>query len=322
LGKSENKGLMSKAETLLFHSYDLQRESSFTGTRFLFNSIKHLRLQSEENCRVYEAREKSTRAIKARIAFHIRENEAVSPLSAPFGFVEIYRKISADQLIDFFLLIETDLRYLGIRKIRIKSYPEVYDKNFRVAEDALKKLNYTVIEEVSSIVPVDSKPFEKKIRTSERQKIKKAVKLFSFEKVKSVHSKEIYSFIEECRNEKNQTLSMSFSDLAKTVSLFPKNFFFYRVYDVSGTAAAAIVIKINKEILYTFYYAHVKRFDKVSPIVFLIARLYEIARADRFVMIDLGTSMFDGKVNRPLLHFKRSIGGESTRKLIFEKQLT
>jgi len=321
LGKSENEDLMRKTETHLFHSYDLHRESSLTPARFLFNSEKHLGLQSEKNWRIFETLEKDTEAVKVRIAFHVKAVDAVSPLSAPFGFLEIYKKVSADELNSFFSFIEADLKTSGVKRIYLKSYPEGYDKNFRLVERVLKKLHYSSRQEVSSIIPVDHKPFEKKIKLSERQKLRKAMPLFSFDRVHSDRAKEIYSFIEERRKEKNQTLSMSFSELRNVVAEFPKNFFFYRVFDSGATAAAAIVIKISPEILYTFYYAHAQRFDKVSPVVFLISKLYEIAYDEGIEMIDLGTSMVNGKVNRSLLHFKTSIGGQSSRKLIFEKEL-
>jgi CelD/BcsL family acetyltransferase involved in cellulose biosynthesis len=105
------------------------------------------------------------------------------------------------------------------------------------------------------------------------------------------------------------------------VLAFPKKFFLYRVHDANSTVAAAIVIKVNNKILYTFYYAHARKFDKVSPVVLLIAGIYEVANEEGFEMIDLGTSMLDGKVNRSLLHFKKSIGGQSNHKHIFEKDL-
>jgi len=312
---------MRKTETHLFHSYDFHRESSLTPTRFLFNNANHLRLQSEKNWRIYETLEEDTRAVKARIAFHVKAVDAVSPFSAPFGFLEIYKKINTGELNSFFSFIEDDLKTRGVKRIYLKSYPEAYDKNVSLMDGVLKKLHYSSRQEVSSIIQVDHTPFEKKIKASELQKLRKAVPVFSFATVHSDRAKEIYSFIDACREEKNQSLSMSFSELKKVIAEFPGNFFFYRVFDASGTAAAAIVIKTSSEILYTFYYAHARRFDKVSPMVFLISKLYEVAYHEGIEMIDLGTSMVNGKVNRSLLHFKTSIGGQSSRKLIFEKEL-
>ncbi len=312
---------MSKPENHLFHSYDLQSESSFTSTNFLFNSSKHLWLQSEKNWRIYESLEESTSTVKVRIAFHVNNDVAASPFRAPFGFLEIYRKIEINELAAFFSLIEADLKTRGVKKMLVKSYPEGYDKNFGLVEETLRRLHYSTSKEVSSVIAVDRKSFDKKIKISERQKLKKAEKLFSFEKVKHTRLKEIYSFIEACRNERNQSLSMSVLELKKTVFLFSKNFSLYRVYDHSGTAAAVIVILVNKKILYTFYYAHARRFDKFSPVVLLISEIYKTAHEQGREMIDLGTSTVNGKINRSLLHFKKSIAGQSNRKLIFEKIL-
>ena len=312
---------MRKTETHLFNAYDFHRESSLAPTRFLFNNAKHLRLQSKKNWRVYETLEEGTRAVKARIAFHVKAGDAVSPLSAPFGFIEIYKKMNTGELNSFFSFIEEDLKTRGVVRIYLKSYPEAYDKNFSLIEGVLKKLHYSSSQEVSSIIQVDHIAFEEKIKVSELQKLRKTVPVFSFATVHSDRAKEIYSFIHECRKEKNQTLSMSFSELKKVIAEFPEKFFFYRVFDESGTAAAAIVIKTSSEILYTFYYAHARRFDKISPVVFLIYKLYEVAHDEGIEMIDLGTSMINGKVNRSLLHFKTSIGGRSSRKLVFEKEL-
>jgi hypothetical protein len=321
LGKSENEGVMSKPDNFLFHGYDLHRESSFSNTQFLFNSAKYLRLQHAKNWRIYETLDQHTRIVKARIAFYLDKDKAVSPLRAPFGFIEVYQKIVVDELFGFFSLVETDLKGHGVKRMLLTSYPEAYDKNVSHAETALKRLHYSIEQEVSSVIPVDRKLFEKKIKISELQKLRKAEKMFSFEKLDLSKLKEIYSFIEECRKERNQHLSMSYSDLKKTITEFPDNYFLYHVYDAAGTAAAAIVIRINQEIMYTFYYAHSKKFDKVSPVVFLISSLYKEAQQHELKMIDLGTSMLNGKINRSLLHFKKSIGGESTRKLIFEKLL-
>lgn len=312
---------MSKPANYLFQSYNLRAGSTFRNTRFLFNSARHLRLQSEKNWRLYELREEGKPRVIVRVAFHIENELAASPLRAPFGFAEFYKQISTEALANFLLRIEADLKSRGVQKINLKSYPEMYDPHAGKMEAVLQRLQYAITSEVSSIIEVDSKLYEKKVKISERQKLIKANKLFSFERVRGSYAKEIYSFIAECRKEKGQTLSMSLPELIKTVSVFPKNFFFYRVYDTNGTAAAAIVIKVNSKILYTFYYAHGNKFDKVSPVVLLISGIYELARQQGIELIDLGTSMLNGKINRSLLHFKRSIGGQSNRKLIFEKTL-
>jgi hypothetical protein len=317
----EDKSLMSKPENYLFHSYDLAGTTSYTNARFLFNSAKYLQLQSAKNWRVYEMLAEDTRAVNMRIAFHVEAGEALSPLRAPFGFLEIYKNVNENEVKAFFSLLETDLISRGIKIIRVKSYPSVYDKNFDTAAGALKILHYTNTQEISSIIPVNRKSFDKKIKISERQKLRKAEKLFSFEEVTQRRIKDIYTFIKACRDERGQNLSMSFSDVKKTMTNFSDNYFLYRVYGEEGTAAAAIVIKVSEDILYTFYYAHDRKFDKVSPVVLLISAIYKKAHQEGMTLIDLGTSMVNGRINRSLLHFKESIGGQPHPKFIFEKNV-
>lgn len=320
MDQGEDKSLMSKPTNYLFHSYDLAGSTSYTNARFLFNSPEHLQLQSVKNWRVYEMLTEDTREVKMRIAFHVEAGEAVSPLRAPFGFLEIFLKVSEGELKDFFSLLETDLKRRNVSVIRLKSYPIGYDKNFDRIAHVLKTLHYAQVQELSSIIPVNRKTFEKKIKISERQKLRKAEKLFSFEEVSLNGLKDIYAFIKACRDERGQHLSMRFSEVEKTIATFPKHFFLYRVYDDEGTAAAAIVIKVSDHILYTFYYGHARKFDKLSPVVFLISSIYKVASKDGITMIDLGTSTVNGRLSRSLIHFKESIGGRPHPKLIFEKQ--
>ena len=114
---------------------------------------------------------------------------------------------------------------------------------------------------------------------------------------------------------------MSLPQLRKTAKTFPNDFLFFEVTEGERRVAAAIVVKVCKTILYTFYYAHDRTYDKFSPVVFLLGGIYSFAKDSKIEWIDLGTSMNGGKVNVPLLHFKASVGGKLSPKFIFEKIL-
>jgi len=49
--------------------------------------------------------------------------------------------------------------------------------------------------------------------------------------------------------------------------------------------------------------------------------IYQFAQQEKVKMIDLGTSMAGRKINKSLLHFKKSIGGRSNNKATFRKLL-
>lgn len=290
---------------------------------YLFNESDHLFLQSKRGWQIFEFIELNSLKVYARIFFHVKDGQASSPLKAPFGSVEIFRKLSETQLIDFLEQTLGQLIRLRVKKVVIRSYPDLYDlQTSNLLQSALKQVGFENTEEISSILFLDGKPFERKIKISERQKLKKALGVFEFKQVGTRELNRIYSFIAICRMERSQTLSMTLRELRKTISVFPDRFFLFTVGTKTELAAAAIVIQVSKNILYTFYYAHAKKYNRISPVVLLISGIYDFASAKKFGMIDLGTSMMEGHVNRPVLHFKKSIGGVSNKKITFYKTLS
>lgn len=272
---------------------------------------------------MYELRDQKTKKRLAQIFIHVNAKKGNSPLRAPFGSLELHGGVDQKKVTEFLAWMESDLRRQGVEYVRIKSYPEEYDEiGSRLLEKALADLNFSRTREVTSIIVVDQKTFAKKIAISQRQKLVKSEKLFEFSNVQLSSLESIYHFISVCRQEKNQSLSMTLAQLQKAVKAFPRNFILFQVADERQIAAAAIVIKISEKILYTFYYAHDKNFNKISPVVLLISGIYQYAQQYKVTLIDLGTSMDNGEINKPLLQFKKSIGGQPSPKYIFEKMLS
>ncbi len=303
----------------LHHTSDLGRLVRDRAT-YLFNEGDHLSLQSKRGWHIFEYIELNSLQVYARILFHVKNGQASSPLKAPFGSVEIFRKLNEVQLTYFLEQVQRQLIILRVKKVTIRNSPDLYDlQTSNLVQSVLKKLGFENTEEVSSILLIDGKPFERKIKISERQKLKKASGIFEFKHAGRKELTKIYSFIATCRMERNQALSMSSRELRKTISVFPDQFFLFTVGSKTKLAAAAIVIQVSQNILYTFYYAHAKTYNTISPVVFLISGIYDFAAIKKFKMIDLGTSMIGGHVNRSLLHFKKSIGGVTNKKLTFHK---
>ncbi len=282
-----------------------------------------MQLQSVTGWHVFEYREVKNDKVFARISFHLKAGEARSPLRAPFGSIEFYRKLNTDHVADFIVQVEEQISKLGAKRIIIRNAAELYnEEQSKVLKQVFLKSGFELDEEVSSIILLDEKPFDKKIKISERQKLKKAANVFRFTKVNKSTLSELYKFIASCREERQQSLSMTLPELKKLVTTFPNRLLFFKVGTEEETTAAAIVIRVSREVLYTFYYAHAKEHNRISPVVFLISGIYDFAMQHNYKMIDLGTSMIDGQVNKPLLHFKKSIGGVTTKKFTFTKVLS
>ncbi len=287
---------------------------------YLYNDPKHLHLQSKSGWHVFTLQDVSSADIIARIAFHLKAGIAESPFRAPFGSIEIYRKISKHQLDGFLKEVMERLSQLPVRKVIIKNFPTIYnERHAHLIHSVLSELKFTSHQEVDSCILVGKGSFERVIKISERQKLKKSKSIFQFYQRDRHHLKRAYGFIQNCRAAKGQSLSMSLRDLQKVVRAFPNRFYIFEVGNKEEIAAAAIAIHVHKEILYTFYYAHTKKYDRISPIVFLISGIYSFSKQKKITKIDLGTSMLEGQVNRSLLHFKKSIGGVSSNKLTYSK---
>ncbi len=306
-------------DSLEFFHHDLVEQRPKQGT-FLFNQPEHLFLQSKKGWRVYGLQHKQSNRVAAQIFLSIKGKKVFSPIRAPFGSLELYENVGQKKVEELFACIEADLKSSNVNFCQIKHYPETYQTVVtNLLHQALTKLNFDCTEEVSSIIPVDQKLFDKRIAISQRQKLRKSEKRFTFSQSKLAELKKVYGFIKACRHERNQSLSMTLARLQKVVNRFSKNFILFQVADEQQIAAAAIVIKVSDKILYTFYYAHDRKFNRISPTVFLISGIYRYAQEHHFTHIDLGTSMVNGGINRPLIQFKKSIGGQPSNKYIFDK---
>lgn len=258
-----------------------------------------------------------------RIAIHISSKGATSPLRAPFGSFEFFQSVTKPQLFFFLKNILLELEKWKVKEITIRNFPDLYHTSLsqKIASVA-RDWGFSIHTEVDSIIPVTRYSFERIIKISERQKLRKSRQVFTFSQTKPKKFKQIYLFIKQCRTERRQSLSMTYPALKRVMNVFPDRFYFFEVGNESETAAAAIVIQVNPEVLYTFYYAHSSRFNRISPTVMLLAGIYDFAKQRGVKKIDLGTSMLDGRVNRNLFHFKRSVGGVSNDRLIFKKFLS
>lgn len=287
---------------------------------YLYNTPIHLLLQSPQGWLVFELINPKAE-VCARICVNINRNVAASPVRAPFGSCEIYLKVSTATLGRFFAFVETTLKQKKVKQFCIKNWPVLYQttQSAQLYDVLVGKLKFNQIQEVTSIIIVNKSPLKARMKISERQKAIKSSKLFSFNQCTPNQFKTVYDFILACRRARKQSLSLSWKGLKQTIVALPERFLFFSLTNETGIAAAAIVIRVNDTIWYTFYYAHDSKYNKVSPIVHLLDCIYARAEKEKIKLIDLGTSMLNGEVNKPLLHFKQSVGALTIPKFTFTK---
>jgi hypothetical protein len=298
----------------VFKAFTLSDNHPVGQSHFFYNHFHHLLAQSKRGWRVYEWVHEKNRQTEIRLAMHVEGDEARSPYRAPFGGVEISHPVANNVLQHFMHLVERDLAGRGVKKISIQNFPEGYQPGFSKLIHAFSSLHYQPHTDITSVISVNRFPLERRIKISEQQKLRKARQVFRFEEVPIGHFSKIYSFIEACRKERNQMLSMTRKELKKLIKIFPHRFLLFQVAGDDGLAAACIAIRVSETVLYTFYYGHARKYDRISPVVMLLCGIYDYARQEGIRLIDLGTSRVDGEVKGSLLHFKKSMGAKAARK--------
>jgi hypothetical protein len=290
----------------------------------MFHFAKHLRLQAEAGWHSFYVQDEKSKTLCAEVHFHVDGPYANSPLKAPFGSYVFSENLPADTLFDFILFVDDKLQSSGVKTVTIKSLPVAYNPNqSALLHPLLIYAGYTVSRaEVSSGIFVSKVPFEERIDAWEKRKLKQAnraelvSRLIHIEQIESV-----YYFIDQCRQEKGYSLSMTWQEMEKVASVCYDRIVLAGVFDQDTMVAAAIALNVTESVLYNFYSDHHAGYDRLSPVVMLIEAEYDYCRYHKVDLLDLGTSATGNKPNFPLLDFKLRLGAMPTPKYTFTKQL-
>ncbi len=260
----------------------------------------------------------------AQVSFHIEGRKAMTPLRAPFGSFLYSDSLSPQILYDFVQHCELELRAKGINSVTVGEPPLFYRKSGELIQTILLNLNYSISKaELSSGIKIDHFSFEEKIEAWEKRKLKQAkVKGLQFRPLPLTELGNVYQTIHKCRSQRGHSLSMTLEELAGTVDVFKDSFLLFGTFLNQELAAASIAIRVSDRILYNFYSGHLKKYDSISPVVFLTGGMYKYCSSHKINLLDLGTSSLNGQPNFSLLDFKLRLGGVPSMKLTFEKALS
>jgi hypothetical protein len=291
----------------------------------IFYQKKHLYLQSPEGLYSFSMVDPIKKIIHGIIHFHLKDSLALSPLRSPYASYALSSEVSEKELEKFMVYTEAKLSEVGATRIIIKNPPEAYSIDHdRLLQQTLLKNNYIVqTEEISAIIPVTEASFESKLHRSEYKRLRKCREsglVFRFVSLNQLPA--IYNFLKTCRDEKGYNLSMTLEELVNVISVFPDHFFLTQVTLKEELVAANISIRVNEKVLYNFYHDHHRLYNLLSPVVFLNEGLYQFCQQQKLNLLDLGTSMKDGKINSSLLNFKLRLGAQPSRKLTFVKNIS
>lgn len=305
-------------KTYSFHSGPTE-----TNAKYLFNTPKHLALQASEGWLCYYALNEKGKCL-AFVWINASNEIALSPLHAPFGSIETDADIEPKVLYEFIEYVVQSAKSSGLKKIFLKNPPEVYNSpTSNLLTTFLLNQGFNITQaEISSVIPVSSDLYSNKISDWEHRKLKQAKAAgLHFSQSSSEALDKIYAFLETCRKEKGYSLSMSLENVKNLQQTFTDQILFFSVLLENQLAAACIAIQVSRDILYTFYYDHLKAFDGYSPVVLLVEGIYQHCQSNNIRLLDLGTAALNTQPNFSLLTFKNNLGGIPSSKFTFLKHL-
>lgn len=267
--------------------------------------------------------EKNEKVAYAHVAFSLEESEASSPLKAPFGGVEHADELKSADLCAFLIFVERELKTKGVKYINI-SQPPGNHGNQKALNEVFNDLKYKIMSErIFHAVPISEKDFTSKMSVMEQRRLNKCVKAgFEFKSIASTKLSEVYNAIATWRGLTQKPLSMEWKVLSHTRKSNPDMYVPFGVYDDKKLIAATIAIQVNSKVLYHFYPAHCPEYNNYSPMVMLVDGLYKWCQTHQIELLDLGTSYVNNKMNQSLVRFKKHLGGEESKALLFRKVLT
>ncbi len=249
---------------------------------------------------------------------------ARSPAQAPFGAVQLapgLGRAAVHQLLD---AAETELRALGMKQLAMRGYPFAYDPaGAATLAQVLRQRGYRVALAEQNYYLDPARDYEIHLHPSERRRLHKCRRAgLVIEQEPAYLLPQAYEFIQQCRQERGQALSLPLERVQALFKAFPRAHFLFSVREPDGAwAALTVAIQVSEQVLYNFYPASPLRLNNLSPVVLLNEGLHAFARASGMTVLDLGTSTLDIGPNASLLRFKRHLGGVAGLRLSWEKEV-
>lgn len=212
--------------------------------------------------------------------------------------------------------MDATLGDLGCRTISLAMPPALYQPNTEVMLALLHDAGYRqTATELAAFIPVTEAPFDSRLHAWESRKLRQANQAaLRCGRIPIDQGAQAYRFLERCREERSQKLSMTEEQILELIRCCPDAIRLYTAEQENSLAAAVLAVHDHPDILYTFYYGHAAALDEISPVVRLMEHVYADCAASGISFLNLGTSTVNGATYLPLLQFKLHLGAIPARK--------
>lgn len=289
------------------HSFDIKLSASF-----LFNQDFYLENHTSRTLTFFD------RAIEPTFLCRFAETSAgnfVSGYRAPFAGIECTDILQLDSFIRY---SKETFKSLGATSVMIRQSPGCYQPEVWVPiHDALInhgfQLNHSDINQHIFVDPVIE--FQSFIDDQKRRRLNTLKSRGArVEIADHIDSDLWYELYVKSRVHKNFPLTISKEEYNRLSLQLPNTYRYAGAFLDGKLIANAIFVHVNSDVLYYFLAASDPEYASLSPSVFILETMYEIAQRQQYRILDLGISSVNGTLNEGLHFFKKSLGAIDSQK--------
>jgi len=291
----------------------------------IFNTVEFFKIHSNNKLDKYiQLVRRSDNRVYACIIFYWDSQGYLSPKKGTFGGISCLEDIDP-KLVEKFL--EDSIKNIELKNpksISIKLQPLNQNNSLNsIVTNILLRLNFKLVNyDLNYYLSLNHHDFLSNISHGNKKKINKCkrdnLKVY---KVNKNDYQEVFNLISKNRELKKYPLSMSYLDFDRMFRTFPDKISCFAVSLKSQMIAASICISITEKIFYVFYWGDLPLGETYSPTVYLANYIYDFAKKNNYILLDIGTSTENNIPNYSLMSFKRKLGFNESLKFKFEKIL-
>jgi|WetSurMetagenome_2_1015567.scaffolds.fasta_scaffold28228_3 hypothetical protein len=244
----------------------------------------------------------------------IKDNEFLSPFSAPFGGFSFFSQDVRLQYLEVAIdLLKSWAREKNLTSIKISLPPFIYDNSFISKQINCIWRQGFIISEINLNYSFNLDSFNNdylnNIWYNARKNLMVSMKSsLHFKICLGPEEKELaYEIICKNRESRGYPLRMTWEQVSDTIQIIPADFFL--VEDQSGlNIASAMVFHVSKSVVQVVYWGDLHGHSEKKPMNFISFKLFEFYKSKGYQFIDIGPSSENSLPKYGLCEFKESIG--------------
>lgn len=251
----------------------------------------------------------------------------ISGFSAPFGGIEISRERESPVVIHGAIdEITARLAHTGCRRWVIRAKPMAYSHNEAAIHHAMNRAGWRPSRTDLSFY-VDLRLFTRSgtyvdaLRSDARRHLRRALALDMRLRLagSAAAEREAYNLLADNRRAAGRVLKLPFEYLAQLSEHFPGRLRYYLLSEPNETLAVALVYRVEQRCHLVVYWGHRPGSESKAPMNALAYLLIDRLTKEGAAVLDLGTASEDGVPIEGLGAFKRSVLGEPTLRIDYER---